>query len=135
VSQQQIGGGGYVEFTPSSTGSLRFVGLGGHSIDPLSMLFSIRLQGTTAEVRESGVYKSETPFAAGDVIRITAGSDVVTYSRNGSVFFTSAGIAAGLFVDVALADVNATIVNVTIGTPPSSAPAASRVPTSPAGGR
>ena len=57
------------------------------------MLFSIRLQGTTAEVREGGVYKSETSFATGDVIRITVGGGVVTYSRNGNVFFTSSGSA------------------------------------------
>ena len=70
VSQQRIVAGGYVEFTASETGSLRSIGLGESATDPSSMLFSIRLQGTTAEVREGGVYKSETPFATGDVIRI-----------------------------------------------------------------
>jgi hypothetical protein len=80
------------------------------------MLFSIRLQGTSAEVREGGVYKSETPFATGDVIRIAVAGGVVTYSRNGNVFFTSSGSASPLFVDVALYDLDATIVNVMIAT-------------------
>jgi hypothetical protein len=110
VSQQRIDAGGYVEFTASETGSLRSIGLGESTTDPGSMLFSIRLQGITAEVREGGVYKSETPFATGDVIRITVSAGVVTYSRNGNAFFTSSGSASPLFVDVALYDLEATII-------------------------
>lgn len=116
VSQQRIVTGGYVEFTASETGSLRSVGLGESATDPGRMLFSIRLQGTTAEVREGGVYKSETPFATGDVIRITVSAGVVTYSRNGNAFFTSSGSASPLSVDVALYDLEATIENVMIAT-------------------
>jgi hypothetical protein len=123
VSQQRIGPGGYVEFTASETGSLRAIGLGESATDPGSMLFSIRLQGVTAEVREDGVYKSETPFATGDVIRIAVASGIVTYSRNGRVFFTSSGSASPLFVDVALRDLNATIANVMIATAPPAPPA------------
>jgi hypothetical protein len=125
VSQQRIGPGGYVEFTASETGSLRSIGLGESATNPNSMLFSIRLQGTTAEVREGGVYKSETPFATGDVIRISVASGLVTYSRNGSVFFTSSGSASPLFVDVALYDLNATIANVMIATASPGSPAPS----------
>jgi hypothetical protein len=138
VSQQKIDASGYVEFTASETGPLRAIGLGEAPTDPGRMLFSIRLQGSTAEVREGGVYKSETPFATGDVIRITAAAGVVTYSRNGSVFFTSAGVGAPLFVDVMLYDLNATITNVTIATSGAAAPArapASLAPRSRAGSR
>lgn len=116
VSQQRIVSGGYVEFTASETGSLRSIGLGESATDPASLLFSIRLQGSTAEVREGGAYKSETPFSTGDVLRIAVASGVVSYSRNGVVFFTSAGSVSPLFVDVTLYDLNATITNVLIAT-------------------
>jgi hypothetical protein len=127
VSKQTLGSTGYVEFTASETGTLRAIGLGESPTDPASMLFSIRLQGTTAEVREGGVYKSETPFATGDVFCISVMSGVVTYSRNGSAFFTSSGAGTPLFVDVTLYDLNATITNVMIAAA-SAAPA--RAPTS-----
>jgi hypothetical protein len=126
VSQQRIVAGGYVEFTASETGTLRSIGLGESATDPASLLFSVRLQGSTAEVREGGVYKTETAFATGDVIRITVASGVVSYSRNGVVFFTSAGSVSPLFVDVALNDLNATVTNVMIATalsPQAAAPA------------
>ena len=135
VSKQTLGSSGYVEFTASETGTLRAMGLGESPTDPGSMLFSIRLHGSTAEVREGGVYKSETPFATGDVLRISVTSGAVTYSRNGRVFFTSSGAGAPLFVDVTLYDLNATITNVTIGAA-SAAPAraaASLAPRSRAG--
>ena len=138
VSQQRIGSSGYVEFTASETGTLRAIGLGEAPTDPGSMLFSVRLQGSAAEVHENGVYKSETPFATGDVIRITVASGAVTYSRNGTVFFTSTGAWSTLFVDVSLYDLNATITNVMIATSPTAAPAATkelRVPKSRAGFR
>ena len=128
VSREKIDSSGYVEFTVSATGVLRDVGLGEAPADPASMLFSIRLQGSAAEVRESGVYKSETPLAAGDVIRITVASGVVTYSHNGNVFFTSSGGGASLYVDVSLYDLNATVTNVMIAT--SSAAAPSQTPAS-----
>ena len=83
------------------------------------MLFAMRLQGTHGGgSREAGVYKTETPFATGDVLRITVNGGVVTYARNGRVFFTSSGGGSPLFVDVALYDLNATITNVMISTAP-----------------
>lgn len=123
VSRQQIVADGFVEFTASETGSLRSVGLGESPTDPGSLLFSIRLQGTTAEIREGGVYKSETAFSTGDVIRITVASGAVSYSRNGNVFFTSSGSVSPLFVDVALYDLGATITNVMIATTSPGSPA------------
>jgi len=130
VSQQQVASESYVEFTASDTESLRALGLGDSSTDPASMLFSIRLHGETAEVRERGAYKSDTPFAAGDVFRIAVASGTVTYSRNGSVFFTSAGTASPLFVDALLYSLNASIANVRVGA--GRASPATLAPTSPA---
>jgi hypothetical protein len=122
VSGQKIESSGYVEFTASPSG-LRAIGLGESPTDQESMVFSIRLQGTAAEVWENGLHKSETPFATGDVIRIAVADGVVTYSRNGHVFFTSVGGASPLYVDVALYDLNATITNVKIATSAAEAPA------------
>jgi hypothetical protein len=138
VAQQQISTTGYVEFTVSETGTLRYVGLGGNSINAANMLFSFRLQGTTAEVRQSGTYKSETPIASGDVLRITVNAGVVSYSRNGSVFFTNSGAGSQLSVAVALFDANATVRGVMIATTLSSgagsaaAASASSAPATPA---
>jgi hypothetical protein len=136
VSQQKIDSSGYVEFAASGDG-LRAIGLGEAPADPESMRFSVQLHGATAEVRENGVYKSETPFTTGDVIRIGVSPGVITYLRNGSVFYTSAGGASSLYVDVSLYDLNATITNVMIATSTaaSAQTPASVVPRSPVGSR
>src|SRR5207244_4811257 len=84
VSQQQIASGdGYVEFTASETATLRYVGLGPSSIGSVasSIRFAFRLHAGPAEVREGRFYKSETSFAAGDVLRIAIESSVVKYSK------------------------------------------------------
>ena len=79
--------------------------------------FALRLQGGIAEVRESGAYKSETSFQAGDTLRIAVENGTVKYSKNGAVFYTSANRAGqGLRVHAVFFDVNATIGDVTIGT-------------------
>lgn len=117
VSQQHIASGdGYVEFTASETGTLRYLGLGPSAIgsDASSIEFAFRLQGSTTEVREGGVYKSETSFNTGDVLRIAIQGGVVKYSKNGAVFFTSSGATYPLFVDASLYDMNATVNNVMI---------------------
>lgn len=91
VSAHEISGTGTLEFAASESGSLRFVGLGtgGVGAGPGDIQFAIRLQGGTAEVRESGGYRTETSFAAGDRFSITIEGGVVRYARNGSVFYTS----------------------------------------------
>ena len=99
VSAHEISGTGTLEFAAPESGSLRFVGLGtgGVGAGPSDIQFAIRLQGGTAEVRESGGYRSETSFAAGDRFSITVDGGVVRYARNGSVFYTS-GSQAGYAV-------------------------------------
>src|SRR5690606_24397045 len=56
-------------------------------------------------------------IAAGDVLRIAVGADaVVTYARNGTVFFTSPQTAAGpLAFVVLLASANAAVADARIG--------------------
>src|SRR5207248_1506333 len=129
VSQQQVSaGGGYVEFSATETGTLRYIGLGPNTTNANDIRFAIRFQGTTAEVREAGTYKSEISFGSGDVFRIAVEGGSVTYSKNGSVFYTSTGTGIAMNVDVTLFDLNAAINNVMIAT--GSASAAATAPAS-----
>jgi hypothetical protein len=117
LSEQQITSGGGVEFAASEAGTLRVVGLGVGSpgTEPAEIGFALRLQGGVAEVREAGVYKTDVRFAAGDLFRIAVAGGTVQYSRNGSVFYSSAGRAEHpLRVDTSLYDAGAALNNATI---------------------
>lgn len=112
VSNQQVSGNGVLQFSTDDSSSLRFVGLGSSGIGttPGDVNFAIRLQGGVAEVRESGAYKSETRFAAGDSFTIAVNNGAVTYARNGSVFYTSANTTtAALRAHVIFFDANGTV--------------------------
>ena len=115
VSQQQIAGGnGYAQFTADASGLLRVAGLtSSFSLaNPASIAFGIRLQGNFAEVRESGAYRRDVTFAAGDVFRISVQAGVVSYSKNGTVFYTSSqALGSPLVFGVAIANVNGSIGN------------------------
>jgi hypothetical protein len=115
VAQQQITStGGYAQFTAGATGPLRTAGLAqSFSVaNPGSIAFGIRLQGTTAEVREGGVYRRDVPYAAGDTFRISVQAGVVSYTKNGSVFYTSSqGSTTPLVFAVAIANINGAIGN------------------------
>jgi len=119
-SQQQIAGGdGYAQFTASDTAALRLAGLTSAFTvsDAQSIAFGIRLQNGVAEIRESGVYRSETPFVAGDVFRITVKAGVVSYSKNGTVFYTSTVAPSyPLFIAAALANSSASVGSAVIST-------------------
>jgi hypothetical protein len=116
--------GDFVEFTASETGSLRYFGL--NQADQgtgTSMKFGIRLQGTYAEVREGGVYRTDTPFGPGDVFRIRIGlGGIVKYFKNGTQFYKSTQApvdpSVPMLVDAALQNIGATITNVIIYTSP-----------------
>jgi Bacterial Ig domain/Divergent InlB B-repeat domain/Fibronectin type III domain len=117
-SQQQIASAnGYVQFTATEVASLRFVGLSrsAASTSGSGINFALRLQSGRAEVRESGTYRAETMFGAGDTFRITIESGVVKYSKNGTVFYTS-GVAPvyPLQVDASLLDLGSTVGNAVI---------------------
>jgi hypothetical protein len=119
VSAQSISSGdGFVEFTVPETGTLRFIGLstGNGGTDPSEIRFALRLQNGNIEVRESGAYRTETPFASSDVLRIAYAGGAVQYSKNGNVFYTSGNAPSyPAIVDTTLFDDNATVWNVMIG--------------------
>ena len=117
VSAQQITTGeGYVEFSGAGSG-LRFIGLssGNSGTDANEIRFALRLNGNTAEVRESGAYRTEVSFSGGDTLRIAIVGGRVEYSKNGGVFHSSsAQLSYPLLVDTSLFDGNASISNVVI---------------------
>lgn len=118
VSQQQISSNGAVEFVASENSSLRFVGLssGGIGTAAGDLTFAVRLQGGVAEVRESGAYKTELNFAAGDRFRISVDGGAVTYAKNGAVFYTSGNQAgSSVRVHAVFFDASSTIQDVSIG--------------------
>jgi hypothetical protein len=79
--------------------------------------FALRLQGGVVEVRESGAYRAETGFSAGDQFQITAEGGVVRYWKNGGLFHTSASpVPSALRVHVAMFNASAEIANVTLMT-------------------
>ncbi|MGH8321815.1 MAG: hypothetical protein ACRESI_07665 [Gammaproteobacteria bacterium] len=104
---------GYVEFTATETATLRWVGLT-HAFSYTSPPdFAIRLQDGDAEVRESGTYEADTPFVAGDVFRITVQSGTITYSKNGTAFYSHSVTIpySQLLVDAILQSLNSTVTN------------------------
>jgi hypothetical protein len=118
ISSQQISGSGTLQFAADDAGSLRFVGLGSGGIGttPGDINFAIRLQGGVAEVRESGTYKSEIAFGAGDTFSISVNNGAVSYAKNGGVFYTSGSAATfAVRAHAIFFDANGTIRDVTIG--------------------
>jgi hypothetical protein len=120
VSTQRISSGaGTLSFNTTDTQTLRFVGLGsgGAGTTAAEIAFALRLQNGTAEVREAGVYRSEVGFAASDTLTIAVDAGVVSYAKNGAVFYTSAAKASyPLAVDTSFYDLNGTISSATITT-------------------
>jgi glucose/arabinose dehydrogenase/subtilisin family serine protease len=119
ISAQTIASGdGYMEFTIAETNAQRTAGLsnGNTDVSVADIDFAIHLNGaSSAEVRENGIYKSDTPYRSGDVFRVAVVGTQVRYSRNGVVFYTSAKAPAyPLLVDASLGTVGATISNAMI---------------------
>jgi hypothetical protein len=92
VSVQRVtNGNAYLEIEGTTNSKVYFIGWGpgnpGTSPDDLE--FSIRLNGRSADVYEAGVAKAGQLYNSGDIFRISVNSGVVTYSRNGTPFYTS----------------------------------------------
>jgi glucose/arabinose dehydrogenase len=119
VSSQSIASGdGYVEFPIAELATGRTAGLsrGNSDTSAADIDFAVHLNGAgSAEVRENGVYKTDTPYASGNVFRVAVVGGQVRYSRNGVVFYTSARVPSyPLLVDVSLGGPGSTITNAVI---------------------
>ncbi len=101
-----LGGSGYVEFTTTETSGLRVIGLsvGNSDTSEADVDFGLKFwPGGGVDVRENGAYVgAETRYQVGDRWRIAVDRGVVSYYRNGTLFYRSARPAAGpLLVDTA----------------------------------
>ncbi len=137
VSTQQItSGDGYVELTASETNTYRMFGLSNGNTDASYQDIDFGLDlapAGTLYVFEKGVNKgSFGSYATGDLLRVAVLGGVVRYSRNGSVFYTSAQPPSyPLLVDTWLYYAGATLNNVVIaagGGPPPPPPPSGRQP-------
>jgi len=118
LSQQKISSGnGYLEFTATETGTFRFAGLsnGNSGTRGDGIAFAIRLQSGIAEIRERGVYRTDTPFISGDLFRVSVEAGVVKYYKNKVLLYTSTTPPLyPLIANAALYTLNGTIVNAMI---------------------
>jgi hypothetical protein len=85
-------GNGYLEFTVMDITHVRYIGFNanGTTTKPTDMLSVLKLVNGSAEVKEDSQYRTDVPVKIGDVIRIAVNSGVLTYAKNGTVFYTSA---------------------------------------------
>jgi hypothetical protein len=117
---QRVGAKGYAEFTIGDPGPLRLAGLA-HDFtagDATSIDFGIRIQTGIAEVRENGVYRTDIPVQAGAVFRIAISEGVVSYSKDGFVFYSGPASKGALSFGALFADPGAAISDVTISNGP-----------------
>jgi hypothetical protein len=141
VSVQAIASGdGYVELEASETNTWRAIGLSRVNTDPSTGSIDFALwfrQGGYVEVRENNAYRTDTAYATGDTFRVAVVNNKVAYSRNGVVFYTSAGTPVyPLVADASLVSLNATLSKVVISqaTATSDTTAPSVALTAPVGG-
>ena len=120
ISRQAIiSQSGYVEFTATETQTERICGLSHTDTDQdwSSIDFGIYLGGSNVlQVYESGTNKGIFgTYQTGDVFRIALENGVISYRKNGIVFYTSQKAPTmPLIVDTAFASMGATIGNVII---------------------
>jgi len=117
-SQTIVSGDGYVQFQYSSSALYVAAGLSNGNTDNTrdDIDFALaRAGGSGVEVRENGVYKSETPFDSTAVFRVEVVNGVVQYKMNGTVFYTSSKAPTyPLLLDTWIGTVGASINNAVI---------------------
>ena len=111
-------GGGHIEFTPVG-GSHLFAGLGTQqtastSYNEIEFAFGLWPDGGW-DIRESGMYRAEGRFAAGDRFKVSVASGAVQYYQNGALVFSSAaGPVYPLVFDATLLGASAAIGGATL---------------------
>ncbi len=119
VSAQSFSNNGYYEFTVGGADVERVTGLTDtpDNKDFTSYDFYVNLsEGTIAEFRERGQYLGDTPYAVGDVFRITVENGRARYSRNGVVLaYGNATTTAPLTAAAAFSLLNGEITQAKLG--------------------
>ena len=120
----RLAGDGYAAFTTGENTSSKMAGLsrgdGGVSYEDIDFAIYLQANGTVG-VREGGLTRGKFgPYAAGDVFRVAVNAGVVTYARNGVVFYTSSGTPTfPLLLDTSLRTPGATILQAELVDTPS----------------
>lgn len=120
-NEQITGGRGYVEWVAGETDSYRMMGLGNNesSASYTDIEFAIynRINGVLS-VYESGANMGDFgTYQVGDLFRVEVNNGVVTYLKNGSVFYTSTRTATyPLNIDSSFYTASATAQQVRIST-------------------
>jgi hypothetical protein len=114
---------GYAEFTTGENTTAKMAGLSSGNSGPgyADIDFAVYLKANgTIGVREAGLTRgSFGPYAAGDIFRISAIGGVVTYARNGAVFYTSGQAPSfPLLLDSSLRTPGATILDARLAAAP-----------------
>lgn len=114
ISSQQIASGdGYVEVTASEANTHRMFGLSNGNTDAgyQDIDFAFYQDSGAIRIYEAGVLKGYFgTYASGDKLRVSVTGGVVTYSKNGTTFYTSTKTPTfPLLVDAALKDQGATL--------------------------
>jgi len=116
ASEQQIASGdGALQVTAADVTTSRIVGLssGNTGTAAAEIQFGIRLWPGIAEVRESGVYKKDIRYVAGDRFEVRIEGGVVRYLKNDTVFYTSTRPPQyPVLVDASISTVGSTLANV-----------------------
>jgi subtilisin family serine protease len=123
ISIQRIpSGDGYVQLTASETSTYRMFGFSNGNTDASyqDIDFGLDLAPGALYVFEKGVNKGAFGiYATGDLLRVAVVGGVVKYSRNGTVFYTSAQVPTyPLLVDTWLYYLGATLNNVFVASGP-----------------
>jgi cysteine-rich repeat protein len=117
-SQATIGGDGFMEFTAVENSTTRSAGLshGNAGTSYTDLDFSVYLAGSLVQVYEGGTHRGDFGnYDPGARFRVQVSGDVVTYSRDGVAFYTSAVAPTyPLAVDTSLYSPAATIHDVTL---------------------
>jgi endonuclease/exonuclease/phosphatase family metal-dependent hydrolase len=117
VSQQRITTG-TVSFHVAP-GQKLFAGLGldtSTSTSYAAINYAFKFTGGSSwEIRESNVYRTEGTYAASDVFKISLSGSSVTYYRNGTLVYTSNVPASGTFaLDTSISNIGGTIDSATV---------------------
>ena len=133
ISNTEIASGnGYVQFTATETNTYRMCGLShdNSSENYADIDFAVYLAGNGQfYVYENGTYRGGFgSYSTGDVFTVAPTGGVITYSRNGTIFYTSSATPTlPLFADVSLYSPGATVDNFVISGATASGPSAQNV--------
>jgi parallel beta-helix repeat protein len=112
-------GNGYVEFRVTETNLRRILGLsnGDTNVTYSDVDFGLylNLDGLIKVYEKGSLRGTFGAYATGDILRVSVEAGVVTYRRNGTLFYTSkVAPTYPLLVDTALYSVGATLTNVVV---------------------